>query len=974
MKKSFALLLSMALWTLATPLLYYPLDSYENPIKNQGSVQNVQTDTPLVFAESYIKGVKGNGLFLHGMSDGLVIDRPCDFLKGPVYVSMYFRPDRLEEDMTLACFLLPNKERVLGKTLSLYTSTDKCLYFTDLTDHTKRIQQKVSQPLNVGQWYHAVWAMTGEKWILYLDGKLSGEMATPARPDTSEAVNLHIANSWYIPLGRCNRFVGMMDEIAISSELPSEAEFKEIVSLLAKGGKGRPEMVSTNLPKLSVSAHLDAERQQFKIGAETVPAMFYRGTGFGQGAPYALETLAEARKTGVGIYCAPVAGGRTFCSGNWWIGMGQYDFDVVDRYLDFVFRCEPSQRIMLLLPASPPDWWGREFPDEICQDIHGKISQDYFASHSYASEKWLKDLDEAWGAFFEHIKKQPYYDRIVGYIPISGRYGECLRANFNSQLYKRELTDYSPAELNGYRRWLKKTYGTIETMKAAYKAGTLPDSFDEIQLPGEKQRLRPDSTYLADPVVDRAVIDYYMFTNEASADAVIAFTKMLRKYGGDDKIIGLYQGYVLGNSGSPISFGSDSGHCAFGKMLKEAPVDFYAGPIDYCLRQMGSCAPPMSTPQSITLNGRIWLNEDDERTHIHGGPGRAEYNQASNLAESLAIQWRSFGTSMVDRSGMWLFPIQGGGCFDAPEFWQAFTTMYQEMERAAANPAKDDHTTRIAVVVDPYSYHFRRLRYGDQLYGSILSSSRDAFHKSGVAFDYYLLSDLEEIPDDYPAYFMLGNFYLDRAQLNTINRRFKKDGKLLLWSYGSGYFRSEKPNGRYSVSNKNITETIGINVNAVTKLAHLQTLPTEDGKITTEALELPSKFNPAFFVDDENAQAFAQFTNEPLLEGRFANAYKDLGDWKSVFLGMPVFQPEMVRDIARLAGAHVYTPVENIVVRIGNGYIMLHSDHEATVPLTLPKKAKKIVDVPSGRTIATGTAEFDGHVAKNGTSLYRVEY
>ena len=171
--------------------------------------------------------------------------------------------------------------------------------------------------------------------------------------------------------------------------------------------------------------------------------MIYAGGGFLPAAGYSLKTLPEASRAGMNVFKYTNEGHREFCGGTWWYDVDKYDFDLVDRHLDFAFRQNPNVRILLVLPASPPAWWGEKFPEELCSDFNGRTKQDYYASHSYSSRKWLEDLERAWSALFEHMKKQPYYKRIIGIMPVSGRYGECLRAGYNSQLYGKELTDYS---------------------------------------------------------------------------------------------------------------------------------------------------------------------------------------------------------------------------------------------------------------------------------------------------------------------------------------------------------------------------------------------------------------------------------------------------------------------------------------------------------------------------------------------------
>ncbi len=951
-------------------IISYPLEKFENPIKNQGSAAGFDATPFLLYPENFIPAVSGNGMRLFGMADGLTVTLPTGPAAGVSTVSLWFRPERLCERMTLASFFIADEQL-----LALKIERGR-LNVLDWSDPKQRHTEACGPELELNAWHHVIWAMDGSRWTIWLDGKKVCTFDSAATPGSMKAKTLHLGNDFHPAVHQRDRFVGTLDEFRWSDAVPDEAAITREAARIAQAAPLAPPVpaaaTAIKSSEKPIDARFDVATQSFVFNGVKEPVMIYAGGGFLPSAGYAFDTADEAALAGMNVFRTTPEGGRDFCGGNWWYGDDRYDFSIVDRNLDLLFRQNPNAKILLALPASPPAWWGYQYPEEQCCDSTGRIRHDYYASHSYSSQKWLADLEKAWTAFFEHIRTTPYYNRIIGYVPISGRYGECLRAGYNSQLYGKEMVDYSKPELLAFRNWLKQRYGTIAKMRQAYRDGKVPDRFDDIALPTPAEHTRPDSCYFPDPVTDRAVIDYRIFVNDQSATAVCAFTATLRKLAGPDKIIGLYYGYVLEDAlGHGRAWASDSGHMAPGKVLNDAPIDFLAGPVGYHQRELGSVGPCMGAAASVELHNKLWLDEADIRTSLNGR--KAEYSGAADLAESLAVLWRTFGNTLVNRAGLWWFPIAGGQSYSDPAIWRDFGKMYQEMRKTAEMRPGRDRRRSMALIVDPMSIHFRRYSLYDPLLGNLLTSSRDVFAKAGVESDYYLIDDIERIPDDYPVYIFLNSFYLNDAQRAVIARRFKKDHKLLVWTYGAGYFRNAAPGDRLSVSPANIADLTGIKVEWLTRLAELKAAPAAGGPIAVPALSIKGKYNPAFFITDSEAQILAAFTGDPQLEGKGAVAFKTMNSWRSVYLGVPEFNVDLVRGLAQLGGAHVWTDADNVVVRPGNGHLLIHSGHDDTVKITLPQPAAAVIDVATGEVVARQSAIVMLPIGKNRTRLLRIQ-
>ena len=981
MKKSFAWT-GLSAWTVicigllnssvlrAEPLLHYTFDDYTRFGKNTGSAKNADAEEYLLSKHSLVPGVRGNALMCTGMADSLHLPDPARAIQGACTISFYLRPEHMRERMTAISFYA-NDNTIIGLDV-----VKKHLAFNDYRPPKSRRLDIIGPELQLDRFYHVIWRMDGKHVTVYLDGKEIYKKPYTLVPADIKPKRMNIATDYHNVVAQRYRLVGTIDDLQVHSQAPT-ADFiatqcKSLASAPAKPDCVRifDKVVKNTEP---IKSRMTME-QQFVFDGKLEPVMLYSGGGFLPAAGYSLKTLPDVSRAGMDVFRYTADGKREFCGGTWWYGVDKYDFDLVDRNLDFAFRQNPNVKILLSLPASPPAWWGEMYPEELCKDFKGRSKQDYFASHSYSSEKWLQDLEKAWTALFEHMKTKPYYKRIIGITPVSGRYGECLRAGYNSQLYGKELTDYSKPELAAFRKWLKKRYGTMENMRKAYpyRKGALPETIDEVKLPTPQERCRPDSSYFRDGVVDRLTLDYITFVNEQSAQAVCDFTRILRKIVGPDKLIGLYYGYLLEDAlGHRRAWAGDSGHFGLDKVLREAPIDFLAGPVGYTQRQIGNVGPNMGLSATLALHNKLWLYEGDMRTSLNGG--KAEYSGAANLEESLAILWRTYGNSVVDYSGLWWAPIAGKKCYDDPKIWAAFKTMYQDMAKHTTVRSAERRRRAVAMIVDPVSINFRHYSLYDQLCGNLLTLSRDVFAKSGIEYDYYSTGDLEVMPDDYPVYIFLNSFYLTEQTRAVIEKRFKKDGKLLVWCYGAGYFKSTDQAARIRTSAKNMQELTGIQLEAlVNKKLSLDSMPVANYKNKLPGLSIKGAYKPVFAVNDPQAQKMADF-KAPELAGKTAVAYKDCGSYRSLYLGTPEFKTAWVREIAKLGKAHIYTDAENVVVRSGNGHILIHSGHDDKVNIMLPEKAARVIRVDKGQVAAENTDKFSVNIGKNRTILLRIE-
>jgi len=952
-RKAYALLLLLTLTGMASLWgtdLHFPLDSLDNlPAKAQSL---------LLDKDSFEPGVVGNGVSLTGHESATVM-LPADFGASPLTLAGYFRPDHFPHGSlaTIASFF-HNPREILALKLK-----DGQLLAMDWSDYEQRLSVPVGPKLNCGEWHHVTWQMTGAEWIVFLDGQQVACIKTTALPATAHCDRFLLGCDYNHVVAYRHFWFGMLDEFTLREGIlsPTDCGFSPEALAAAPKFAGFPFVGANNIgaeeqpPKVAI----EAETQSFIIDGKREPVMIY-AAGTASSTSYVFESFPECRReSGMTVLRLEITP-RDFRMGEWWYAPGQYDFTEIDLWMDQVVRRVPDARILLQLPMSPPTWWGLANPDEETCDFKGTRVRDYHASHSFSSDKWIEDLEQALIALFAHLKNTPYYKRIIGYVAVSGLYNEAFRWGYNSKYS--DMTDYSVPERRGFQKWQETLYETVAKRNATRPEAQAVKVFELAQLPTPEERLLRNG-YFVDQVRDRNTIDYLQYLNYNHPTRINQFTSIIRRLAGPDKVIGLYYGYVFSDTyGFGRTFSNESGHYGLARALELPNVDFLLDSMTHVQREMGNAGPTAGAPAACQLHGKLWMDEADIRTSL--SHGQAEYSGAKNLEESLGILWRAFGTIQINRSGLWWFPISGANAYSHPRIWEAFGRMYREMDYMAEHPAPADRTKTVAVIMDPRSLHFRHYSKNDPVGGNLVTGLLGPIAKAGLAYHLHIIEDLERIPDDYPVYVFLNSFHLSATQRDIIRRRFQQPGKLVAWSYASGYFSGE-PDEPYDCSTENMSALLGMNIEKAPEAAPLPSAGV------LEPLE------PLFFVSDSEATPWANFAGTGILslDGKCATALKQLPNGsQSLYIGIPQWTPQLLRRLALVGGAHVYSDdAPEYVLRAGNGHLLLHSLAPQTAHVKLPKMARKVIDVATGETVAEQCQEFTVEIPERNSRYLRIE-
>src|SRR5699024_11149182 len=139
----------------------------------------------------------------------------------------------------------------------------------------------------------------------------------------------------------------------------------------------------------------------------------------------------------------------------------------------------------------------------------GKTITSKYAS--FASRKWRHYAGKALRSFLNYLKQNPHGDHVVGVVLMAGM-GEWVY-DWGEVVY-----DYSPANVKGFRSWLREEYNnSVAKLRAAWDDKDI--TFATAKIP-EPQRFKDaDMGVFYNPAISNRMPDYMEYMGEVTASA-----------------------------------------------------------------------------------------------------------------------------------------------------------------------------------------------------------------------------------------------------------------------------------------------------------------------------------------------------------------------------------------------------------------------------------------------------------------------
>jgi beta-galactosidase len=606
------------------------------------------------------------------------------------------------------------------------------------------------------------------------------------------------------------------------------------------------------------------------------------------------------------------------------VSADRYDYSSFDLYFARMAQRIPGVLFLPHVYVTPSTWWQQAHPEEMVRFESGEPFLQ-----SFASERWRQEIGDDLLRLIEHLRAQPYADRILGLIICSGYTAEWQTWG----VWQDEFTDFSDPGLRAWREWLRRRYRSDAGLREAWSQEGV--TLAEAVPPSGEQRKSASRLLLRDPQAEAPVIDYLTFLNQLDAEAILHFARIAKEASDRRLLVGTYYGYLTQHHYHQ----AESGHCALSDVLRSPDIDFLMSPPTYSDRAPGEVSGFMSAVDSVHRHGKIWLSEADYRTHLTDPA--AGYGRCATVEESVDVLWREFAHVLCKRAGVSWYDMEMGwlsGPDIPPELGR--------MQRVADEylPERKPSWAEVAVFIDPPSFYY--LRPDQRLLLYVTLQPMLNLYRAGAPFDLYLLDDLRDA--DFPPYRMyvfLNAYALDAAMRTAIQRHTDRPGVATLWHTAPGYCF---PDERRLATVQEMGRTIGVSLEERPEEEPLRIAKRGGADRYAERVaDLEERLNPALPI----GPIFVPQEGEVLLRlepGDLAGLAKAGSAEQPVFYSvLPCLPPTVLRRIYLDAGVHVYNDADDCLYA-DSGWIGLHSAAAGACTLHLPT-GEELLSARDGR-------------------------
>jgi len=271
-------------------------------------------------------------------------------------------------------------------------------------------------------------------------------------------------------------------------------------------------------------------------------------------------------------------------------------------------------------------------------------------------------------------------------------------------------------------------------------------------------------------------------------------------------------------------------------------------------------------------------------------------------------------------------------------------------------------TPEVAVIVDERS--LTRIQSPKALLEPLIIGQQEVLARAGIHYGIYLQSDLvrKAFPDA-KMYLFLDPIEIDSEVREAIRERLQRDGKTLVWLYAVALFDENgyTPDGPRDVA--------GLAIKAQPWNSETGSIISNDRHPISERLRnkqvgVRERVNPSFYVLDEKAMVLGEY----IQTGLPSIAVKDMGSWRSVFIGERQLSVDLLRGLCRFAGVHVWSQSSD-VVRVAPPFLAVHSVGDGVVYLQFPQK-QMVYDLTEERLLAEDAVNLRLNMRTGQSGLY----
>ncbi|RLD11262.1 MAG: hypothetical protein DRI44_03975 [Chlamydiae bacterium] len=662
----------------------------------------------------------------------------------------------------------------------------------------------------------------------------------------------------------------------------------------------------------------------FINGKPTVPMMFY-GYAEDLTSDPNCKFVQQAKymtNANMHIYTFPISFNIMFDKNyTWWYVLD----DVVNAVTNFDCNAMVIPRIYLY----PKQWYIDENPD-----IKMEFSDGLTDRICLASEKWRNYIKGKLREFVQHCESK-FGNNVIGYHLTLMETGEW----FYERSWDNVFSGYSENMRLGFSNWAQNKYGTETALRNAWNDGSV--TFSTITLPITSERSNSASDFFRNPTTEMKTIDFYQYKNELVPETIDLMAAEVKSVTSGNKLVATFYGYTFELTAVPKG-PAVTGHLALKKLLQSPNIDIIAGPTSYVNRRGGGIDAFMSPVDSIRKAGKMWFNENDNKTYLDTSSDYEIDGNYPTLALTQNAHANNFAHILCRRMGTWYMDLHNRGWLNSSEIWQNISKLHsiykgQLGEKSPWNP-------EVAVIVDERSPYY--LACNDDFLEPLCYSLRTRLYRMGVPFNIYLLSDVLDGTVTLPKVnIFLGANYLTTSERSTLHSALS--GKAAIWFHGAGYFNE---NG---AATENIEDLTGFDMTQFNNVsARINVVSASSANPWNNGIGGTS-FKPSI-VDRGNSSIYetkdqnitydiywgvAGPGNAVQIGTYYGKVYTGLAvmdylGFKSFYCGIAGIPTKFLRNVCKNMGVHVYVD-DDYVIDSDSEFLSVYSPKNETQSIVL---------------------------------------
>jgi hypothetical protein len=624
------------------------------------------------------------------------------------------------------------------------------------------------------------------------------------------------------------------------------------------------------------------------------------------------------------------------------LNLAPYKYIHADKFDLAGFMAETEQAVSQILSEDPnaiikvqyflfmPEDWVNAHPDELIVLDNGARTLAHafkkLLQPSYASKVWRKFMAQVIRDTVTAFRKSAFADRMGSFRLLYANCGEWNHWGYHEKAF----VDYSKPMQRAFGNWLKKKYSITEKLRQAW--GRNDVDFDSYNLvPGRKNRLLGESFLRLGGNKTRQTVDYYQFFQQYTAETIIYFAKAVKDASSRRLLTGTYYGYYFGHYGANPYHFQDSGNYGTGHLIRSKDIDFLGGPCPYYKRVKH--ADINGITGSVTLHGKVWVTEGDQRTQNSGKPHQ-HYGVPENLQEAVAIAKRNYMNNLQDGASYYFYDFIRNWYRD-PKFMETLKKIHDI--DFMLHSLKRENTAETALLYSeetiPYLSNQRNASFR-----AFRDSRADYADAWGVPVDRYLVSDIENIDfTQYKAVIFANSYYVDKDIIGKIKKYVAQNNRSLLFLYAPGLVDSS--NQLNPEQSRQLTG-IGIKTVKMTKGSAVKTIWGHES--------CKDYYSRLTEITDKKARIIARFA-----DGALAGAQRNFGNYKSTVVCHPMPDAVFMRDFLQQSGVHVYSSGKSGLddYYFAKPLIGVFSRNGGAKTITLPEPAEIAVNLFTGEIL-----------------------